>query len=96
MEQMNPEAVKKVEDITKTIRQVGGGIAALATATATPSGLVQSDGMAAVGAAVGGALSPAVDASSGGAGAVIAGTLTALIVAGGLKGTYDFISKQYG
>ena len=32
----------------------------------------------------------------GGAGAVIAGTLTALIIAGGLKGTYDFISKQYG
>jgi hypothetical protein len=27
---------------------------------------------------------------------VIAGALTALVVAGGLKGFYDFISKQYG
>ena len=41
-------------------------------------------------------------AQSGGAykpegpGPVIAGALTALIVAGGLKGCYDFISKQYG
>lgn len=34
--------------------------------------------------------------NTGGASAVIAGTLTALVIAGGLKGTYDFISKQYG
>jgi TM2 domain-containing membrane protein YozV len=33
---------------------------------------------------------------AGGAGAVIAGTLSALVIAGGLKGMYDFISKQYG
>jgi hypothetical protein len=31
-----------------------------------------------------------------GPGPVIAGSLTALILAGGLKGFYDFISKQYG
>lgn len=31
-----------------------------------------------------------------GPGPVIAGALTALVVAGGLKGVYDFISKQYG
>jgi TM2 domain-containing membrane protein YozV len=31
-----------------------------------------------------------------GPGPVIAGSLTALIIAGGLKGFYDFISKQYG
>jgi TM2 domain-containing membrane protein YozV len=31
-----------------------------------------------------------------GAGPVIAGTLTALVIAGGAKGLYDFISKQYG
>jgi len=31
-----------------------------------------------------------------GPGPVIAGALTALVVAGGLKGFYDFISKQYG
>ena len=34
--------------------------------------------------------------SSQGPGPVIAGSLTALVVAGGLKGFYDFISKQYG
>jgi TM2 domain-containing membrane protein YozV len=46
----------------------------------------------------GGSVSNEVDGGSGtgGAGSVIAGTLTALILAGGLKGTYDFISKQYG
>ena len=75
MEQVNPEAVKKVEDITTTIRQIGGGVAAATAATS---------------------LQPQSDAGAGGAGAVIAGTLTALIIAGGLKGTYDFISKQYG
>ena len=31
-----------------------------------------------------------------GPGPVIAGTLTALVLAGGLKGFYDVISKQYG
>ena len=31
-----------------------------------------------------------------GPGPVIAGSLTALVIAGGLKGFYDFISKQYG
>lgn len=42
--------------------------------------------------------SSAVDgtANNTGLGGVIGGTLTALILAGGLKGTYDFISKQYG
>lgn len=40
---------------------------------------------------------PQIDQSGGGgAGAVIAGTLSALVIAGGLKGMYDFISKQYG
>ena len=34
--------------------------------------------------------------SSQGPGPVIAGSLTALVIAGGLKGFYDFISKQYG
>ena len=33
---------------------------------------------------------------SSGPGPVIAGTLTAIVLAGGLKGLYDFISKQYG
>ena len=37
----------------------------------------------------------ASDAGSG-PGPVIAGTLTALVLAGGLKGMYDIISKQYG
>lgn len=68
MDQVNPEAVKKVEDITTAIRQIGGGVGS------------SSDGAG----------------STSGAGAVIAGTLSALIIAGGLKGTYDFISKQYG
>jgi TM2 domain-containing membrane protein YozV len=36
------------------------------------------------------------DREQGGAGPVIAGTLTALIIAGGAKGFYDFIAKQYG
>jgi hypothetical protein len=31
-----------------------------------------------------------------GPGPVIAGALSALILAGGLKGFYDIISKQYG
>jgi TM2 domain-containing membrane protein YozV len=31
-----------------------------------------------------------------GVGPILGGTLTAIILAGGLKGTYDFISKQYG
>lgn len=34
--------------------------------------------------------------NSGGPGPVIAGALTALVLAGGLKGFYDFLSKQYG
>ena len=34
--------------------------------------------------------------SGSGPGPVIAGTLTALVLAGGLKGFYDVISKQYG
>jgi hypothetical protein len=34
--------------------------------------------------------------ASQGPGPVIAGSLTALVIAGGLKGFYDFISKQYG
>lgn len=63
---MDPESVKKVEEIANTIRQIGGG---------DQSG---------------------VEEVAGGPGSVIAGTLTALIIAGGLKGTYDFISKQYG
>jgi len=32
----------------------------------------------------------------GGPGPVIAGVLTAVVLAGGLKGFYDVISKQYG
>jgi len=34
--------------------------------------------------------------SSSGAGPIVAGVLTAVVLAGGLKGTYDFITKQYG
>jgi hypothetical protein len=45
-----------------------------------------------VGTQVGGAY----EAPTAGPGPVIAGSLTALIIAGGLKGFYDFISKQYG
>jgi TM2 domain-containing membrane protein YozV len=37
-----------------------------------------------------------VSTSSSGPGPVIAGALTAVVLAGGLKGFYDFISKQYG
>jgi hypothetical protein len=33
---------------------------------------------------------------SGGPGPAIAGVLTAVVLAGGLKGFYDIISKQYG
>ena len=45
----------------------------------------------------GGAYIPDLPAvSSDGPGAVIAGALTAVVVAGGLKGFYDIISKQYG
>jgi hypothetical protein len=33
---------------------------------------------------------------TGGPGPVIAGVLTAVVLAGGLKGFYDVISKQYG
>jgi len=33
---------------------------------------------------------------SAGPGPVIAGALTAVVLAGGLKGFYDVISKQYG
>lgn len=36
------------------------------------------------------------DDSGSGAGPIVAGVLTALVLAGGLKGTYDFITKQYG
>jgi hypothetical protein len=76
MEQVNPEAVKKVEALTNAVRQIGGG-AALPSIPFQMSGGANLD-------------------EGAGAGAVIAGTLTALIIAGGLKGTYDFISKQYG
>jgi TM2 domain-containing membrane protein YozV len=48
------------------------------------------------GAAPSTAVAEAAVPETGGAGSVIAGTLTALVLAGGLKGTYDFISKQYG
>lgn len=80
-EQTNPGVIKKVEEITNTIRQVGGGIQTIQQ-IADPTAVAQSGGGA--------------NEVGGGAGAVIAGTLTALILAGGLKGTYDFISKQYG
>ena len=39
---------------------------------------------------------PMENTSSDGPGAVIAGALTAVVAAGGLKGFYDIISKQYG
>ena len=76
---MNPDSVKKVEDIAHTVRQIGG------SREQQPP---QNDAMTAM---------TAMTTSDGaGAGGVIAGTLTALLIAGGLKGTYDFISKQYG
>jgi TM2 domain-containing membrane protein YozV len=75
-EQSNPGIIKNVEEIADTIRQVGGAVDTISTATTVGGNRDGGD--------------------SGGAGAVIAGTLTALILAGGLKGTYDFISKQYG
>jgi TM2 domain-containing membrane protein YozV len=66
METVNPDSVKKVAELTNTLRQIGGGGGDNSEETAS------------------------------GPGSVIAGTLTALLIAGGLKGTYDFISKQYG
>jgi TM2 domain-containing membrane protein YozV len=36
------------------------------------------------------------DSANSGVGPVLAGSLTALVLAGGLKGFYDFVSKQYG
>lgn len=47
-------------------------------------------------AMTGGSLWERRGGEQGGAGPVIAGTLTALIIAGGAKGFYDFIAKQYG
>jgi TM2 domain-containing membrane protein YozV len=85
MEQANPESLKKVEEIAHTIRQVGGGSPPPAASPLQPLPL-QID-MQIGGATV---------SENGGAGAVIAGTLSALVIAGGLKGMYDFISKQYG
>jgi TM2 domain-containing membrane protein YozV len=82
MEHLNPDSVKKVEDIAHTVRQIGGSREQqppqndAMTAMTTMTTMTTSDGA--------------------GAGGVIAGTLTALLIAGGLKGTYDFISKQYG
>ena len=81
MSQVNPESLKKVEEIAHSIRQIGGGTTMLQ----------QIDIESSTDSQIGGAVS-----ESGGAGAVIAGTLSALVVAGGLKGMYDFISKQYG
>ena len=39
---------------------------------------------------------PAAEQQPGLGGPVIAGVLTAVVLAGGLKGFYDVISKQYG